>query len=546
MYIFNISETSVLLHEKDSFQDNINVFMQFFIHPNCNRQLEFITCLRKNTENPLITHIYLLNEQIYDVSDFGPHIDTSKIIQVNISHRLKYSDVFYYINANNVTGFNIIINSDIFLDDTIANLFHTDLHLQKKMYALLRYDILNLDPLHVELFGPRPDSQDCWIIHSNFHITNHEAKIFNFELGMPGCDNKLLYLMQILGFQVLNDPDFIKTYHLHNTQIRNYTDKDRLNDPYALSIPQLYTDDTMLPLYTKYNIFHCNTLLFNYLSQKIANHSSFIIPRFGGVESNLSIFVALSNNKENPQRKELLKQIPQMFYQMKSNTGIQLSSLFSAQRYAELYLHAFYNCEIYANWCPNDNVYKVTHQPVIEHLFPTKETIYALTFDIFNFIHHTPWTLALRGKRLLFISPFEDLIQQRIAIRQEIYGIDLFPDCEILTIKPPQTQGFEKSMEFNIELNKFFEQLFVMLPHFDIALVSAGGYGNIICDQLFQMGKSAIYIGGVLQMYWGIFGQRWLHDRPDIIRLYMNSHWCRPRQCDRPSNFKHIENGCYW
>ena len=36
------------------------------------------------------------------------------------------------------------------------------------------------------------------------------------------------------------------------------------------------------------------------------------------------------------------------------------------------------------------------------------------------------------------------------------------------------------------------------------------------------MGKPAIYVGGVLQMYFGILGQRWVRERPDILRMYLN------------------------
>ena len=44
--------------------------------------------------------------------------------------------------------------------------------------------------MYCKLFGPRPDSQDVWILHSNWgphkKIRN---KHFKITLGMPGCDN---------------------------------------------------------------------------------------------------------------------------------------------------------------------------------------------------------------------------------------------------------------------------------------------------------------------------------------------------------------------
>ena len=59
---------------------------------------------------------------------------------------------------------------------------------------------------YCKLFGPRPDSQDVWILHSNWvphkKIRN---KHFKITLGMPGCDNiawvfhdkVIVYLMTI-------------------------------------------------------------------------------------------------------------------------------------------------------------------------------------------------------------------------------------------------------------------------------------------------------------------------------------------------------------
>jgi hypothetical protein len=81
---------------------------------------------------------------------------------------------------------------------------------------------------------------------------------------------------------------------------------------------------------------------------------------------------------------------------------------------------------------------------------------------------------------------------------------------------------------------------------YDIALVSAGGYGNIMCDHIFKSGKQSIYVGGVLQMYFGLYGGRWLLERPKILGNYLNEHWCRPSEDERPDGFKNIENGCYY
>jgi hypothetical protein len=225
-----------------------------------------------------------------------------------------------------------------------------------------------------------------------------------------------------------------------------------------------------------------------------------------------------------------------------------------------MYLEAFNISEIYSSWplfgnffnsCwidikINDEQRRFNFIKYLEDVFKTKETLQSEVFDIYHYIYGTPWTFALKNKRLLMVSNFEESIKEKIDNRKKIYGVDLFPDCNIITIRPPQTQGEEYSREFDVELEKFTKKLDKIKNDYDIALVSCGGYGNLVCSHIYKSGKSAIYVGGVLQMYWGILGSRWFKDRPDIIRLFLNEHWTRPKDSEKPKNYKNIENSCYW
>jgi hypothetical protein len=153
----------------------------------------------------------------------------------------------------------------------------------------------------------------------------------------------------------------------------------------------------------------------------------------------------------------------------------------------------------------------------------------------------------MKGKRILLITPFIDSITEKINIREKIYdGVDLFPDCSFVFLKPPQTHANNDSREFYVELEEFLQKLENIKDTFDIAFVSAGGYGNLICSAIYDMGRSAIYGGGTLQMFFGVLGQRWLKERPDVLKIFMNSHWSRPKESEKPKDCKNIEGGCYW
>jgi hypothetical protein len=58
----------------------------------------------------------------------------------------------------------------------------------------------------------------------------------NFTLGMRGCDNRIAAEFEIAGYRVSNPSKSIRSYHVHNSGIRNYTTTDVIPKPY-LTIP---------------------------------------------------------------------------------------------------------------------------------------------------------------------------------------------------------------------------------------------------------------------------------------------------------------------
>jgi len=58
----------------------------------------------------------------------------------------------------------------------------------------------------------------------------------NFTQGVPGCDNKIAYLLQEAGYVVTNPSTTIKTYHLHLSGIRHYNAKYRVPRP-RINVP---------------------------------------------------------------------------------------------------------------------------------------------------------------------------------------------------------------------------------------------------------------------------------------------------------------------
>ena len=557
MIYFLKSEQAKRVTEKST--DEIHLFMQFYIDPNPARQLEIRTCLYKNAENPFVRKIHLLNERLYSAKELG--VKSAKIVQHIIGHRLKYADVFRYILRYNVMGYIMIANSDILFDPTLENLLYSDLPTNKTLIAQTRYEYNPIDPTLSRIFGPRYDSQDLWILHSNFTINAHQSKLFEFHMGMPGCDNKLIYLFSLLGYDIVNDPAFVRTLHYHTSQQRNYSAKDRISPHYGMIVPYGYSpedcEDSMHAMHyysdiSKMPRLEDNDKIYEYILSKNTENRPFIIPRIAGIENNFAYIGDVWSTTGNitPDSAAFLKV---QLHAFSNNAGIRVRSPADIIEYAQKYQRSFQNSDIYTGWDKYGGYYRHIQQShdYMTTTYSDKSLVWALALNIFYYIYSRPWTLALRGKRILIISPFAESIMEKIPIREKIYdGVDLFPECTFTAIRPPQTQGeytpLDASDYFGVHLNRFTAELDQIRDTYDVALVSCGGYGNLVCNHIFESGKSAIYVGGVLQMYFGILGVRWLSDEPEVLRLFLNEHWTRPKTTERPSGYKSIENGCYW
>lgn len=226
--------------------DPIYLCMQFFIHGNPERHKETLYCLKMNVKLGLFKQVILLNERIYTKEELGLNDSEMKcVMQLSVKKRLTYSTAFKRIKKLNLQGYFVLSNSDIFFDKTIDNLRKTCLDQKKSMYTLLRFEYLKQKRLgycklfnHPKTNAPRPDSQDVWIYHSNYHpVDEGLLEQCNFHFGKPGCDNKITYIMTTHGYTCINEPWNVKTYHYHMTQIRNYTRNDVLPPPYLFVEP---------------------------------------------------------------------------------------------------------------------------------------------------------------------------------------------------------------------------------------------------------------------------------------------------------------------
>jgi hypothetical protein len=203
---------------------SICLITQYFVHKITKRAKEFRQCLKNNLACDQIDRVVLLNETDLKY-EWSSMRGSEKVDQVIIGTRLTYKDLLKY-TYESVPSNTIVIyaNADIYCTNTLTELYAVDM--RDKLFALLRWDEQS-GPEDLKLFGPRPDSQDAWIVHSDsIKSRTWDWSAFNYRLGTAGCDNRFTGDMFGMKFLVSNPCNSIKTVHIHKTEIRDYNRHD--------------------------------------------------------------------------------------------------------------------------------------------------------------------------------------------------------------------------------------------------------------------------------------------------------------------------------
>ena len=147
-------------------------------------------------------------------------------------------------------------------------------------------------------------------------------------------------------------------------------------------------------------------------------------------------------------------------------------------------------------------------------------------------------------QNVLIIFPFEESFEKNIKKLNSIYPKHNINTERLRVLKTPQTNFPPYPHDNWLETYSSLKDKISKI-NFDTALLSCGCYGHPLCSYIHsELDKSAYYIGGRLQLCFGILGSRWLN-RPEVKPL-INKNWTFPLKSETPSNFHKIENGCYW
>jgi hypothetical protein len=270
-----------------------------------------------------------------------------------------------------------------------------------------------------------------------------------------------------------------------------------------------------------------------YIKEIIKENKPFFIGRIAGCELKVAYYF---------QQGIIIDELKEL----ENNAGIYNKDRESLKIYTKKLIESYDNCTIIAEWEQEGKVFEHTGsgQEFITKRTPKIPKIDARALEPYYFKDN--WMPSLKGKKILIVHPFAKTLEKQTKNIKDIFpDMSWFENCNIDFIMPPLTlAGNHKNKDWQEHLSIFIEQLRTK-NEFDIALVAAGGYGMLIADYIFsKMNKSVMYIGGALQLFFGIIGKRWF-DNKEILKL-VNDYWIRPNIKDKPENFTRVEKGCYW
>jgi len=273
-----------------------------------------------------------------------------------------------------------------------------------------------------------------------------------------------------------------------------------------------------------------------YIKEIIQQNKPFFIGRIAGCELKVAYCFQQGN----------LFDIVDELRELENNAGIYTQTNESLKEYTKRLIEAYEHCTVIAEWEQGGKVFAHTGsgQEYISKRTPKTPKIDARALEPYYFKDN--WMNQLKGKKILIVHPFSKTFEKQVKNLKKIFpGKSWFEDCEIQFAQPPLTlAGNHEGKDWKDHLTPFLESLREK-TNFDIALVAAGGYGMLVSDYIYkEMNKSVMYIGGALQLFFGVIGKRWF-DNKDVLKL-VNDDWIRPSKEEKPNNFTNVEKGCYW
>jgi hypothetical protein len=266
------------------------------------------------------------------------------------------------------------------------------------------------------------------------------------------------------------------------------------------------------------------------IQKELLNQKSVMISRFGSTEIKAILYPYIPFFLRHIFKKRI-------FENMYTLSGFFPSNDETIRKFSQMMIEDLKLIDILGSWR-------------IEEFFLEKYYTKAKRVKLNNlepYLQIHPWSIALKGKKVLVIHPFNETIEYQYNYKREF----LFKNPNVLpafhslqTIKSVQSIAGQKS-----EFVDWFSALNYMKSEvdkrdFDIAIIGCGAYGFPLAAHIKRMGKKAIHLGGATQILFGIKGKRWI-ENSDFNHI-INEYFVFPNEADKVLNANKVEDACYW
>ena len=325
-----------------------------------------------------------------------------------------------------------------------------------------------------------------------------------------------------LKWKIYEKRSRFRDFYFHKA-IRRHIFEKRLNrDPY-------------LPLYANRWVMG-KSVTNRWISDQISQGTPFMVARFGNTE--LAVMTSVLKRRLFGNSEGTQERFDEWFQRLVEGAGFFPDKKELAETFTDLMLES----------CKEINVLAMYHCHMDDYIITEYMRQSRVTF--LNHIEpwrcKTPWTSALKGKKVLVIHPFDESVREQYQKRELLFpGTDVLPEFELKTLKAVQTIAGERDERFET----WFEALEYMYKKameidFEIAIIGCGAYGLPLAAKLKKAGRQVIHMGGATQVLFGIKGRRWV-DNPRA-EVPFNDAWVYPKKSETPRNCAVVENHCYW
>lgn len=221
--------------------------------------------------------------------------------------------------------------------------------------------------------------------------------------------------------------------------------------------------------------------------------------------------------------------------------GDRESNYMGALKYTALMSRAFEKADMIGIW-------RNLHMgDALLEIQKTKDELYLSRAEsVEPFRYDMPWSSALRGRRVLVVSPFSEQIKHQYKKRKELWqDKEVLPEFILETEDAIWYYAGKRDERFK-DWFEAFDYLYnrIMAHDFDVAILGCGYFGFALAAKIKEAGRQAIHMGGATQLLFGIKGKRW--DNNPNINKYYNEYWIRPDDRLKPEDDRNLDDGCYW